>query len=139
MEVDGPALGWHMSKVNIAAGYLVLFASIFCVHNCTFTGIEFGGEFTVTTTGDEKSIDISVNQVTREYVSLSITANMNSSDVPVYRNGRLYGRVDLRYNQSLEFIDSNILGGNTYSYQAGGFFFLAGEVWSNIVFVTIPY
>ena len=127
-----------MSKLQKFSVYILVLFGMSCIHGCAFPGFEFGGEFTISTTNDEKSIDISVNQVTREYVSLYVTANMNSSDVPVFRNGQLYGHINLNYNQRIEFIDANVIAGNRYSYQAGGFFFPSGEVWSNIVIVAIP-
>lgn len=131
-------LGYVRFKLEKVAVYIAVLFIILCFHGCVFTGFEFGGEFTVTTTDDDKSIEISVNQVNREYVSLYVTANINSTDVPVYRNGQLYGHINLTYNKSVEFIDSNVIVGNTYSYQTGGFFFPGGEIWSNIVIVTIP-
>lgn len=127
-----------MSKLKKVSVYIAALFIILCFHGCVFTGFEFGGEFTVTTGDDEKSIDILVNRVTREYVSLYVTANINSSGIPVYRNGQLYDHINLSYNQSIEYIDSNVIVGNTYSYQTGGFFFPSGEIWSNIVIVTIP-
>ena len=131
-------LGYVMFKLEKIAVCIVVLFIILCFHGCVFTGFEFGGEFTVTTTDDEKSIYISVNQVNDKYVSLYVTANINSTDVPVYRNGQLYGHINLTYNQSVEFIDFDVIVGNTYYYQAGGFFFPGGEIWSNIVIVTIP-
>lgn len=128
-----------MSTLKRITIYIVLSFIICGLHGCMFTGLDFGGEFVVTTTDEQKSITISINTVTIDYVSLYITSNINCSDVPVYRNGQLYGHVDLSYNQTIEFMDSSVIAGNTYSYQTGGFFFPGGEIWSNIVIITIPF
>ena len=90
------------------------------------------------TSGDSHAITITVVNASSDSVTLSITSDFNCDDVPIYRNGVRCGYVNLYYGSTTEFTDRDVVRGEKYFYQAGGLFFLLGEIWSNLISVIIP-
>lgn len=73
-----------------------------------------------------------------ERVTLALTASSTFLDTPLWRNGMLVGRVDLSPTATVVFSDGDVVRGATYTYLAGGFFLLGGEIWSEPVTVVVP-
>ena len=88
--------------------------------------------------GSKDSIQVAISEVTSSHVTLTVTANFNGHDVPLWRNGHFYFELDLVANKEVLFTDRDVVSGRTYTYKAGGYVFLGGEIWSNIVTVTVP-
>ena len=121
-----------------ASTTILLFCSL-CLLPSGCLDFDFGGEFTYSETGGDLSIGLAVESASSSSVVLAITANFNCDDVPVFRNGCLYGSTAISSGATTWFIDSQVSPGVEYSYQVGGYVFLGGEVWSNSVTVRVPY
>lgn len=127
-----------MKPVPVAV-FPVLAIAMVALSGCIYVGIGFHDDGGIVTIWPEPyTIAISVESVTPTSVRLAVTSDFNASDVPVYRNGLSYGRVELVYGSTTVFVDPNVDPGGQYSYQVGGTFFPMGEVWSNVVTVVVP-
>lgn len=96
------------------------------------------GEVTYSESGGGWSINISAESVTSTSVVLAVTSTFNCDDVPVFRNGCLYGSTSIRSGTTTRYVDSQVSPGAEYTYRLGGYMFLVGEVWSNAVTVRVP-
>lgn len=83
-------------------------------------------------------IHLELSSLGPDHVALGLTASSTFFDTPLWRNGVLIGRIDLSPTATVVVTDVDVIRGGSYTYLAGGFFLLGGEVWSEPLTVVVP-